>query len=97
MDRVYERISIDDVCTYFGYSKTYLSTIFKEQCSSSIIKFFNECKIEEAKRLIRSANMNFSEISDKLSFDNPQYFTRTFKRISGLTPTQFKNSLSISK
>ena len=61
-----------------------------------ICEYANKIKIDTAKTLIRDDNMNFSEISDYLSFDNPQYFSRVFKRITGLTPTEFKLSLQIS-
>ena len=38
-------------------------------------------------------NLTFSQISDALSFENPQYFSRVFKRVTGMTPTEFKVSL----
>ena len=52
-------------------------------------------KIKKAKNLIREGNLNFTEISDTLSFDNPQYFSRVFRRVTGMSPTEFKNSLDI--
>lgn len=93
-ERVRDNVAVNDICKTFGYSKTYLSYLFKEQTSTSIARYFTTCKIEEAKKLIRENAYNFSQISEMLSFDNPQYFTRVFKRIVGLTPSQFKNSLN---
>ena len=55
--------------------------------------YFIKKKIEYAKRLIRENKYNFTEISDRLSFDNPQYFSRVFKRVTGITPTAFRNTL----
>ncbi len=92
--RVRENMTVNEVCKVFGYSKTYLSYLFKEQSATSMAKYFTICKIEEAKRLIREDAYNFTQISEMLSFDNPQYFTRVFKRVVGLTPSQFKNSLN---
>lgn len=88
-------IRMDDICNFFGYSKTYLCQLFKAQCSVSIMKYYNIKKIEYAKKLIRETQDNIAQISVKLSFDNPQYFSRVFKRITGITPTEFINSLEI--
>ena len=89
------KIRIEDVCHTIGYSKTYLCQLFKAQTSQSIMNYYNVQKIEYAKKLIRESSHNITQISNMLSFDNPQYFSRVFKRISGMTPTEFINSLDI--
>ena len=89
------RLRIEDVCGALGYSKTYLCQLFSAQTSLSIMKYYNMKKIEYAKRLLREGCYNITQISNMLSFDNPQYFSRVFKRISGITPTEFINSLDI--
>lgn len=95
-NHLHERIKVENICSAFGYSKSYLSTIFKEQCGFSLAKYYNELRIKEAKSLIQEGNKNFAEISDLLTFDNPQYFTRVFKRITGLTPSEFKKTLHLN-
>ena len=94
LSNIESTLTIDDICEHFGYSKTYLSQLFKSQCSISMMKYYTNAKIDRAKRLIRENKYNFTQISDKLSFDNAQYFSRVFKRVTGLSPTEFKNSLS---
>ena len=91
---VYENLHLSDICRALGYSKSYLSKLFREQAGDSIAGYAVKYKIKKAKQLIREGNMNFSEISDKLSFDNPQYFSRVFKRETGVTPSEFMRSLS---
>lgn len=90
------KISIEDICHNFGYSKTYLSQLFKSQCSISIMKYYNIKKIEYSKKLIRDGRYSITQISNMLSFDNPQYFSRVFKRTTGLTPSEFIKSLEIN-
>lgn len=90
-----EKIQVKDICNAFGYSKSYLSLLFKEQTSQSLAQYHVRCQIEEAKKMIRQNRYNFSEISDRLGFDNPQYFARVFKRLTGLTPTAFRHSLMV--
>lgn len=91
-DKACERFSLRALCTSLGYSKSYLCRLFHEQTGETIARYATNQKIKRAKQLIREENYNFSEISDILAFDNPQYFSRTFKRVTGLTPTEFKSS-----
>lgn len=84
---------IADVCKELGYSKSYLCKLFREQTGTTISSYATAVKIRAAKRMIRENKLNFSEISDLLSFDNPQYFSRVFKRVTGMSPTEFKMTL----
>lgn len=95
-NNVHSNVKLSDLCKEFGYSKSYLCKIFHNQTGSSICDYGIKVKIKTAKQLIRENNYNFSQISDLLSFDNPQYFSRVFKRVTGITPTEFSQSLKIS-
>jgi AraC-like DNA-binding protein len=88
-----EVFRVDELCSALGYSKSYLSKLFREQTHETIASYAVRIKINEAKRLIREGNLNFAQISDRLAFDNPQYFSRVFKRLTNMTPTEFKQSL----
>lgn len=87
------KITIEDVCNEFSYGKSFLCKLFHDSTGNSIINYANIKKIEYAKKLIRENHYNITEISSLLSFDNPQYFSRVFKRITQMTPTEFKLSL----
>ena len=84
---------LNDLCVTLGFSKSYLSKLFHEQTGNTLAAYAIQVKIKRAKQLIRDGSLNFAQISDKLSFDNPQYFSRVFKRVTGMTPTEFKASL----
>ena len=86
---------VGELCHELGYSKSYLSRLFREQTGETLAAYAVKKRIEEAKRLIREGQMNFTEISDSLGFDNPQYFSRTFKRLVGMTPTEFRATMDI--
>ena len=90
-----EAICIADICREIGYSKTYLCRLFHEQSGDTVAHYITVCKIERAKSLIREGTHNFAEISDMLAFDNPQYFSRVFRRVTGMSPTEFKLSLAV--
>lgn len=94
---IYGSLRVTDLCRTLGYSKSYLSRVFREQTGETIAAYAARKRIDEAKRLIREGNMNFSEISDRLAFDNPQYFSRSFKRLTGMTPTEFRATMDIRR
>lgn len=92
-ERVYEKISVEDICRELNYSRSYLSKIFKLSSGYTILEYILLCKIREAKKLIRQEKYNFTQISDMLAFDNPHYFSRVFKRMTNLTPSEYKKSV----
>lgn len=94
-EKAEELFRVNDLCTKLGYSKSYLSKLFREQTGETIANFAIQHKIKRAKQLIREGNLNFSQISVRLAFDNPQYFSRVFKRITGMTPSEFKSTLHL--
>ena len=93
--RIREPVCIADICEEIGYSKTYLCRLFHAQSGETVGRYVTRRKIECAKDLIREGTRNMAEISDLLSFDNPQYFCRVFRRVTGMSPTEFKKSLEI--
>jgi AraC-like DNA-binding protein len=66
-----------------------LKMLFREKHGGGAIAYFIELKIDEAKRLIRKGNMNFSEIASSLGFNSLHYFSRQFKKVTGMPPTEF--------
>lgn len=94
-DHIGSRITLADICRELRYGKSYLSKIFHFYTGHSIIDYANGEKIRYAKQLIRDGTLNMTEISNALSFDNPQYFSVVFKKYTSLTPTEFRRSLSL--
>lgn len=90
-ENIYNKITLDDVCKKFYYGKTYICTEFKKNTGRTIIDYYNNLKISEAKKLIRKDNLSFSQISDLLMFDNQAYFSNTFKKFAQMTPKQYQS------
>ena len=87
---LYERVTIAEICEALSYNKSYIFQQFKKATNCSVMAYFTRLKIERAKRMLRETSLSVTEISDRLSFDTPNYFSKTFKRITGYTPLQYK-------
>ena len=93
--RYEENIRIEEICQAYGYSKSFLCRFFKEHTGEGLSEYANKIKMTKAKELLRDETLNITQISSKLSFENPQYFARSFKRLFGMTPTEWKRKTHI--
>lgn len=92
-ERIYSRVSLAELCEHFHFGKSYLCKLYREETGKTILQSFLEFKLAEAKRLLQEEHITVSEISDRLAFESPQYFSRMFKRYTGMTPIAFRNRL----
>ena len=69
---------------------SYLSNLFSEVEGKTIEKYVIHQKIEKVKELIVYDELNLNEIAEKLGYSSVAYLSGQFKKITGLTPTQFK-------
>lgn len=95
-ENVTQKLSLSDICTRFRYGKTYLCSRFCAVTGKTILRFFTEMKIAAAKQMIRDAQKDaghFSQISDALNFSTPAYFYTTFKKVTGMTPSEYAASI----
>ncbi len=90
---LYSRITLTDISNRLFYSKTYLNSIFKESKGVTIMQYYRDLKIEESKRLLRKKE-SVTAVSEKLSFESPQYFVKVFKQRVGMTPKEYRKKLN---
>jgi len=90
---VYGKLVISDIAAALGKSESSVKKLFASYKSGGIINYYNQRKIDEAKRLIREGKYNFNQISDFLGFDTPQYFSKCFKRCTNMAPSEYKRSI----
>lgn len=92
-ERLHKQLFLDDICTHFFLSKTYLKKIFKEETGYTVMSFFKALRMEEAKVLIRENNLSFTLIAQNLGFDSVHYFSNCFKQQTGLSPSEYARSI----
>lgn len=92
-----ERITLEDLCKTFAIGRTRLSTMFKANTGMTIMEHFNKIKIEKAKQFIRDEQYNFTQIAEHLNYSSVHYFSKQFKQITGMTPTEYSRSVRARK
>ncbi|WP_145134314.1 AraC family transcriptional regulator [Paenibacillus sp. Y412MC10] len=90
----HENIKVSEIASHFGYNEKYLSHLFTTVSGISLKQYILQQKMELAKYLLTDTNQNVSEISSQLGYSDPHHFMKSFKKIMGLTPTEFRNAYS---
>lgn len=87
------KITLDDVCSKFNYSRSFICKIFKEQTGQTLITYLNCLKIEEIKRLLSNTTLSVADISERLGYTEPKYLSSSFKKATGYTPIEYRTKL----
>jgi YesN/AraC family two-component response regulator len=85
-------LSLQDISKEVFLSYKYLSRIFKEKTGKSFNEYRLGLKMGSAKQFLRKNNYTVSQIAYKVGYHNPDSFMKMFKRVTGLTPSQYRNN-----
>lgn len=86
-----ENISLGELAENMGYSVTHLCRIFKTYFGDSVKNHLTKLKIEKAMQKIELGQESLTKISDSLGFDGISYFSKTFKKVTGISPSEYRN------
>ena len=86
-------VTIEELCHRFCVSKSTLQKLFQNRVGCGISRFYQQLKIDRAKALIREKQYNFTEIAQQLGYSSVHYFSRNFKQIAGMTPSEYASSV----
>ena len=85
--------SLNIMAKEFNNSPSYLGSLFKNVMNISIINYVHQVKVERAKLLLKTTSKSILEISNLLCYCDTSHFSKTFKKITGFSPIQYRNSL----
>ena len=85
------KISVDQLATMFALSRRNLERRFKKATANTVIEYIQRVKIEAAKKNLESARKNINEIMYEVGYSDNKAFRTTFKKITGLSPIQYRN------
>lgn len=92
-----ENLKLEDLSRELQLSKSYINAVFKKYANRAPIDFFINLKMQEACKLLKSTDMYIVEISQSLGYEDQYYFSRIFKKVIGVSPTEYRNGDYIQK
>ena len=84
-------LSLEDLAEEFHLSKSYINAIFKKYADRAPLDFFQNIKMQEACKLLRSTKEYISRIGRQLGYEDPYYFSRAFKKVIGISPKEYRD------
>jgi YesN/AraC family two-component response regulator len=92
IDRGYAspKLSVHRLSATLGYSPNYLGNAFKRAFGMSIADYIGRTRVAEAKRLMDQTDLMIYEIAFRVGFEDQHYFSRTFKKYAGVTPSEYR-------
>lgn len=89
--RFAERISVADVAEAAHLSPNYLSSVFKEATGGTVLDEIHRLRLDEARTRLAESDPSIKEIAMALGFESQHYFSRFFRRATGMTPSEFRS------
>ena len=94
-EHVSEQLTIEKICKNTLISRSRLQKLFQELHGCGVMEFFTLMKIDTAKELIRCNQLNFTQIADRLGYTSVHYFSRQFKKITHMSPSEYASSIRL--
>ena len=94
-EHIGSQLTIEQICKDNLVGRSIVQKLFRDHTNCGIIDYFSNMKITTAKQLIRNQQMNFTQISDTLGYTSIHYFSRQFKKITGMTPSEYASSIKL--
>ena len=88
-----EQLTMEQIARDTLVGTSQLQQLIRSRHQCGVMRFFSTLKINHAKQLIRDNMLNFTEISDLLGYSSIHYFSRQFKQIAGMTPSEYSSSI----
>lgn len=83
-------LGLKEIAAQVNFSAAYLNVVFRTETGMTIKQYLIDCRIREAKRLLRDPGVRISEIAQRCGYSNPNYFAKAFRETTGLTPGEYR-------
>ncbi|WDF51631.1 helix-turn-helix domain-containing protein [Paenibacillus sp. KACC 21273] len=83
-------LSLQDICSHVLMSTSSFSQAFKQYTEVTYVEYLTRIRIDKAKQLLRLTEYKFYQIAEKVGYTDPNYFSSSFKKHTGITPKQYR-------
>lgn len=87
-----EKLTLEDAAEHVSLSKSYFCRILKDELGYTFTEYVNHLRVERAKLYLRDSTMSIADIAYAVGFDDQSYFTRIFKKLTNVSPGQYRKS-----
>ncbi len=88
-------LTLEELCRVLHVGRSRLQKLFRQQTGGGPMDYFNQCKIQAAKGLLREGGRTVTEIAESLGFSSLYYFSRQFKKGTGMSPREYASSIKV--
>ena len=86
-------LNFEDVRSEFGLSATSLKNIFKLQTGMGVMEYYQQQRVNRARRMLRDGSYNITEVAERMGYSSIHAFSRQFRRLMGMSPTEYLKSI----
>lgn len=86
----YENITLDDAAKSVNLSYHYFSKIFKDEVGKNFVDYLTELRIEKSMKFLENHRLSIKEVCHKIGYNDPNYYCKIFKKVTGMTPTEYR-------
>ncbi|OAS14899.1 response regulator [Paenibacillus oryzisoli] len=90
-DNFTKNLTIAEIAASVYLSQTYVSLLFKQETGETIYEYLMKVRIAKAKELLRDPRIKFYEVCELVGYTDPSYFSKLFKKMTGLTPSAYRD------
>ncbi|WP_313561580.1 response regulator transcription factor [Ruminiclostridium cellobioparum] len=90
-----EQVTLNEVAENIYVSTFYISRMFKKELGKSFVDYLNDVRIEKSKELLKDIKYKTYEVAEIVGISDPHYFSKLFKKYSGMTPSEYRESLTL--
>ena len=87
-----EKLTLEDAAEHVSLSKSYFCRILKDELGYTFTEYVNHLRVERAKLYLRDSTISIADIAYAVGFDDQSYFTRIFKKLTNVSPGQYRKS-----
>ncbi|WP_054027405.1 response regulator transcription factor [Bacillus sp. FJAT-28004] len=94
-NKLSQEITLDQVAAMVGLTPTYFSSLFKKMTNETFVKYRINKRIDRSKELLAVPHLRIVDIASEVGYDDYPHFTKTFKKLVGVTPSEYRTALGI--
>jgi AraC-like DNA-binding protein len=94
-DNFHKAITLDDISNHIKINRCYFCNVFKKETGKTYSQFLNDIRIEKSKELLMDRALSILEVSLSAGFNNQNYFNTIFKKLTNMTPLEYRNNNTI--